>query len=52
MECKFEPTDRTGLYIMVILILLNVYGCNKGELMKKLNHIEMRLNQIAEEIRR
>ncbi len=23
-ECKFEHTDRTGLYIMVILILWNV----------------------------
>jgi len=55
MSCKFKDTNRTGLYIMVFLILMNscdsdssrigALGRQIDDLQEQLERIEMRLTR-------
>lgn len=40
-HCRFQRTERTGLYIMVFITM--VYGCDNND---KLNRIENQLKQV------
>jgi hypothetical protein len=50
-ECKYQPTSRFWLYIMVIYIFFDSNGCaiktQLGKMESKLNLIEQKVNRIA-----
>ena len=48
-DCKFKETDRTGLYIMVFIILCNVYGCNNNGIERDIKHIKEAVDSIVAE---
>jgi hypothetical protein len=50
-NCKFEPTNRFGLYFMVAWIFIDCNGCELTQKTKKmesqLERIEQKINRIA-----
>ena len=48
-NCKFEPTNRFGLYFMVAWIFID---CNGSELTQKTKKMESQLERIEQKINR
>ena len=50
MDCKYQPIERVGLYIMVFLILLQTcdIDSNYNDVIERLDRIDNRIERVYE----
>ncbi len=52
MECKFKQSERFGLYILIIIILLHTCSLDTKKIDDKLDELNAKMIQIEQKIKK